>query len=97
MSQFEAKFFQCRIYSVAQAHCKSSFSLISEAFDTMCDDTTERAYKQNKSAQQKQYRDREVDSFAELREVIRKVTDDQEPPRTRHETHVASCTTHQAA
>ncbi|KAG2134827.1 hypothetical protein DEU56DRAFT_913604 [Suillus clintonianus] len=52
----------------------------------MCDDTTERAYKQNKSAQQKQYRDREVDSFAELREVIREVTDDQEPPRTRHET-----------
>jgi len=50
------------------------------------DDTTERVYKQNKSTQQKQYRDREVNSFAELREAIREMTDDQEPPRTKYET-----------
>ncbi|KAG1729253.1 hypothetical protein EDB19DRAFT_1743964 [Suillus lakei] len=72
--------------SVKQAHTNSSLSPISEAFDIMRDDTTEHAYKQNKSTQQKQYRDREVDSFAELREAIREVTDDQEAPRTKYET-----------
>ncbi|KAG1748326.1 uncharacterized protein EDB91DRAFT_1245034 [Suillus paluster] len=69
-----------------QAHCRSSFSPISEAFDIMQDDATKRTSKQKKSIQQRQYRDKEVDSFAELREAIREVTDDQETPGTRHET-----------
>lgn len=74
--------------SVEQAYSESSFSPNSEAFDMLHDDTTERSssYKQNKSTQQKQYRDREVHSFAELREAICEMTDDQEPPRTKYET-----------
>ncbi|KAG1760426.1 hypothetical protein EDD22DRAFT_954959 [Suillus occidentalis] len=71
--------------SVEQAYSEPSFSPNSEAFDMLHDDTTERSYKQNKSTQQKQYRDREVNSFAELREAIREMTDDQEPPRTKYE------------
>ncbi|KIK46194.1 hypothetical protein CY34DRAFT_449431 [Suillus luteus UH-Slu-Lm8-n1] len=73
--------------SVEQAYSESSFSPNSEAFDMLHDDTTERSssYKQNKSTQQKQYRDREVHSFAELREAICEMTDDQEPPRTKYE------------
>lgn len=72
--------------SVKKAHRQSLFSPNSETFDMMQDDTTERSYKQTKSTQQKQYRDREVDSFANLREAIREMTDDQEPPRTKYET-----------
>ncbi|KAG2356095.1 hypothetical protein BDR07DRAFT_1464224 [Suillus spraguei] len=74
--------------SVERAHCGSSSFPKSEAFDMMAmhDDAPERAYKQNKSTQQKQYRDREVDSFSELREAIREMTDDQEIPRTKYET-----------
>lgn len=72
--------------SIEKAHRQSSFSPNSETFDMMQDDTTERSYKQTKSTQQKQYRDREVDSFANLREAIREMTDDQEPPRTKYET-----------
>lgn len=83
--------------SVEQARSKSSFSPNSEAFDMMHNDTIERAYQRNKSTQQKQYRDREVNSFAELRETIREMTDDQQTPRTKHETHMASCTTYQTA
>jgi hypothetical protein len=71
--------------SVEQAYSESSFSPNSETFDMLHDDTPERSYKQNKSTQQKQYRDREVNSFAELREAIREMTDDQEPPRTKYE------------
>ncbi|KAG1846085.1 hypothetical protein DFJ58DRAFT_799786 [Suillus subalutaceus] len=52
----------------------------------MQDDTTGRAYKQSKSTQQKQYRDREVDSFADLREAIREMTDNQETPKTKYDT-----------
>jgi hypothetical protein len=52
----------------------------------MQDDIIDRAYKQSKSTQQKQYRDREVDSFADLREAIREMTDNQEAPRTKYET-----------
>lgn len=52
----------------------------------MQDDIKDRAYKQSKSTQQKQYRDREVDSFADLREAIREMTDNQEAPRTKYET-----------
>jgi len=36
--------------------------------------------------QQKQYRDKEIDGFAELREAIREATDDQEIPKSRYET-----------
>ncbi|KAG2069553.1 hypothetical protein BDR04DRAFT_1101434 [Suillus decipiens] len=72
--------------SVEQAHGRSSSFLESEAFDMMHDDAPGRAYRQNKSTQQKQYRDREVDSFAELREAIREMTDEQEIPRTKYET-----------
>ncbi|KAG2156874.1 uncharacterized protein EDB93DRAFT_1247063 [Suillus bovinus] len=71
--------------SVDQAHYKSSWSPNPEVFDMSHHDTTERAYKQNKSTQQKQYRDREIDGFADLREAIRESTDDQEPPRTKYE------------
>lgn len=52
----------------------------------MHDDTKDHAYRQNKSTQQKQYRDRETDGFAELREAIRESTDDQETPKTKYET-----------
>ncbi|KAG1798986.1 uncharacterized protein HD556DRAFT_1349785 [Suillus plorans] len=52
----------------------------------MHDDTKDHAYRQNKSTQQKQYRDRETDGFAELREAIRESTDDQEAPKTKYET-----------
>lgn len=55
---------------------------ISDAFKMTRDDTA----KQNKSMQQKQYRDKEVDGFVELREAIRETTDGQETPKTRHET-----------
>jgi hypothetical protein len=55
---------------------------IPDAFKMTRDDTA----KQNKSMQQKQYRDKEVDGFVELREAIRETTDDQETPKTRHET-----------
>jgi hypothetical protein len=71
---------------VEQAYSESAFSPYSEAFDMMYDDTAGRTYKQNKSTQQKKYRDREVNSFAELREAIRGMTDDHEPPRTKYET-----------
>jgi hypothetical protein len=52
----------------------------------MTHDDTEGTAKQNKSMLQKKYREKEVDGFAELREAIREATDDQEIPRTRHET-----------
>lgn len=88
MSEDQARKFQCCVTmysSVEQAYSESSFSPNSETFDMLHDDTPERSYKQNKSTQQKQYRDREVNSFAELREAIREMTDDQEPPRTKYE------------
>ncbi|KAG2081738.1 uncharacterized protein F5147DRAFT_243361 [Suillus discolor] len=72
--------------SVEQAHCISSFTPNSGAFDMMHDDTKDHAYRQNKSTQQKQYRDRETDGFAELRDAIRESTDDQEAPKTKYET-----------
>ena len=72
--------------SVEHAHCESSLSPLSKNFDITRDDTTERSAKQSRSMQQKQYRDKEIDIFAELREVIREATGDQETPRTRHDT-----------
>lgn len=72
--------------SVEKARRKSSFSPDSETFNMMQDDTTWRVYKESKSTQQKQYRDREVDSFADLREAIREMTDNQETPKTKYET-----------
>jgi hypothetical protein len=68
--------------SVKQTHYESSLSPISD----MTHDDTEGTAKQNKSMLQKKYREKEVDGFAELREAIREATDDQEIPRTRHET-----------
>ncbi|OAX35915.1 hypothetical protein K503DRAFT_773000 [Rhizopogon vinicolor AM-OR11-026] len=71
--------------SVKQAHCGPSLSPVSDASNIIRDDITEGTVKQNKTMQQKQYRDKEVDGFAELREAIRAATDDQEIPKTRHE------------
>lgn len=64
-------------------HGESSLSPISGAFNITHDDIIAR---HNKSMQQKQYRDKEIDGFAELREAIREATDDQEIPKSRYET-----------